>query len=205
MIISSAKSFEEILKLLKDEDDIFIIGCNACAAKLHVGGEPEVNMMQQRLEVNGKNVVGWVIPSAACSVASFDSLVEKNPAIREAKAILVMACGSGVSIIAGVTDIPVYPSNNTESLGGRSQGEVIPRLCAMCGDCTVYYFGGICPRGQCPKQLLNGPCGGSLYGKCEVDTEKDCVWDRICSRLEKMGRPDLMEKVWLAEETPSDI
>lgn len=200
MIISSAKPFEEILELLKDEDDIFVIGCNACAAKQHLGGEPEVLEMCQRLETAGKHVIGWVIPSAACSVASFDSLIEKNPAIKNAKTILVMACGSGVSIVSGITDMPVYPSNNTESLGGRSQGEVIPELCAMCGDCTVYYFGGICPKSQCPKQLLNGPCGGSIDGKCEVDPEKDCVWELIYLRLERIGRLDLLEKVWTLEE-----
>lgn len=200
MIISSGKPFEEILELLENENDIFIIGCNTCAARLHLGGEPEVIEMQQRLEEAGKHVTGWVIPTAACSVMSFDSLVEKNPLIRDAKAIIVMACGSGVSIVSRMTDLPVYSSNNTDSLGGRSQGEVIPELCVMCGDCTVHYFGGICPKGQCPKQLLNGPCAGSVDGKCEVDPEKDCAWELIYNKLEKAGRLDLLEKVWDAEE-----
>lgn len=201
MIISSAKPFEEIMELLKDEDDIFIIGCNACAAKIHVGGEPEVIMMQQHLEEQGKRVAGYLVSSAACSVVSLDSLIEKNPAIEQAKTILVMACGSGVSTISRVADLPVYPSNNTDSLGGRSQGEVLPELCAMCGNCTVYYFGGICPKGQCPKQLLNGPCGGSLEGKCEVDPQKDCVWGLIYRRLERIGRLDMLERIWAVEET----
>ncbi|WP_292470319.1 methylenetetrahydrofolate reductase C-terminal domain-containing protein [Methanolobus sp.] len=200
MIISSVKPFEEILKLLKDEDDIFIVGCNACAAKIHVGGEPEVLEMSRRLEDAGKHVVGWVIPSAACSVGSFDALVEKNPAVKNAKTILVMACGSGVSIISAVANVPVYPSNNTESLGGKSLGEVVPELCAMCGNCNVYYFGGICPKGQCPKQLLNGPCGGAIEGKCEVDPEKDCAWELIYYKLEKSGRLDLLDRIWIAEE-----
>ena len=56
MIITSAKPFEEILTLLKDEDDIFIIGCNVCAAKLKTGGEPEVLEMCRRLEESGKHV-----------------------------------------------------------------------------------------------------------------------------------------------------
>jgi len=200
MIISSAKPFEEIMELLKDEEDIFVVGCNACAAKQHLGGEPEVLEMCQRLEEAGKNVVGWVIPSAACSVASYESLVQKNPAIKDAKSILVMACGSGVSIISGVTEVPVYPSNNTQSLGGHTGGGVVNELCAMCGDCRVYYFGGICPKSQCPKHLVNGPCGGAIDGKCEVDPEKDCAWELIYDKLEKRGRLDLLEKVWLIEE-----
>ena len=200
MIISSAKPFEEILEILKDEDDIFVIGCNACAAKIHVGGEPEVLEMCKRLEDAGKHVVGWVIPSAACSVASYDSLVEKNPAIKDAKTIIVMACGSGVSIVASVVDVPVYPSNDTVCLGGRTQGEVVPELCAMCGECKIYYFGSVCPKSLCPKHLLNGPCGGSVNGKCEVDPEKDCAWELICNRLEKIGRLDLLDITWDAEE-----
>ncbi|MEZ5334324.1 MAG: hypothetical protein R2741_03315 [Methanolobus sp.] len=71
MIISSAKPFEEVMELLKNEDDIFVVGCNACAAKQHLGGEPEVLNMCRRLEEAGKHVVGWVVPSAACSVASY--------------------------------------------------------------------------------------------------------------------------------------
>jgi hypothetical protein len=98
--------------------------------------------------------------------------------------------------------VPVYPSNNTNSLGGRSQGEVIPELCAMCGNCTVYYFGGICPKGQCPKQLINGPCGGSKDGKCEVDQDKDCVWELIYLRLERIGRLDLLDIIWDPDGIP---
>ncbi len=200
MIISFAKPFEEILKLLQYEDDIFIIGCNACAAKLHVGGEPEVLRMCRLLEEEGKHIAGWVIPSAACSVESFGSLIEKNPSIKEAKSILVMACGSGVSTVSRVADLPVYPSNNTDSLGGRSQGEVIPDLCAMCGDCVIHCFGGICPKGQCPKQLLNGPCGGSMSGKCEVYDDRDCSWELIYKKLQSVGKLNLLDRLWPAQE-----
>jgi hypothetical protein len=195
MIISSAKPFEEILKLLENEDDIFVVGCNVCAAKLHVGGEPEVLEMCKRLESAGKNVIGWALPTAACSISSQEHLVEKNEAIKDARAILVMACGCGTSVVAKVMDVPVYSSNNTTSLGGSYEGEVHHKLCAMCGDCTIVEFGGICPTTQCPKNLLNGPCGGSMNGKCEVDREKDCVWELIYERLKKIDRLDLLERL----------
>ena len=100
MIITSAKSFEAILALLKDEDNVFIIGCNVCAEKLRNGGEPEVLEMCRRLEESGKHVVGWALPTAACSIRSFESLVEKNEEINNACCILVMACGSGVSTVS---------------------------------------------------------------------------------------------------------
>lgn len=196
MIISSAKPLEEILALLEGEDDIFVIGCNTCAAKLHLGGEPEVLQMCEDLEEAGKNVVGWVLPTAACSIRSWEHLMEKNRAIEGAKAILVMGCGSGASIVARVVDKPVYTSNNTDSLGGFSHGDVLRGLCAMCGNCTISGFGGVCPTAQCPKGLLNGPCGGSVEGRCEVNHEKDCAWELIYQRLKRIGRLDLLDCIF---------
>src|SRR5574344_2069721 len=120
MIITSAKPFEEILSMLKDEDNIFIIGCNVCAAKLKTGGEPEVREMCRKLEESGKHVVGWSLPTAACSIRSYDSLVEKSEKINDASCVLVMGCGIGFSAVATVVDLPIYGSHNTLSLGGSS-------------------------------------------------------------------------------------
>ncbi len=200
MIITSAKPLEEILALLKDEDDIFIIGCNVCAAKLKTGGEPEVLEMCRKLEKSGKHVVGWALPTAACSVRSFDSLVQKNEKITEARCILVMGCGSGVSTVAGVTEVPVFGSNDTLSLGGSSEGKLLFNQCVMCGKCTIGEFGGICPKARCPKGLLNGPCGGSIDGMCELNRENDCVWTLIYNRLKKIERLDLLYKIHAPQE-----
>jgi hypothetical protein len=200
MIITSAKPFEEILEILKDEDDVFIIGCNVCAAKLKTGGEPEVLDMCRRLEEHGKHVVGWALPTAACSIRSYESLVEKNETIKEARCILVMGCGSGVSASASVVDLPVYGSNDTLSLGGSSGGKLLSNQCIMCGDCTVGEFGGLCPKSQCPKGLLNGPCGGAVAGKCEVNRENDCVWALIYERLKTINRLDLLYVIHAPKE-----
>ncbi|WP_298685633.1 methylenetetrahydrofolate reductase C-terminal domain-containing protein [uncultured Methanomethylovorans sp.] len=195
MIISSSKPFGEVLAALEGIDNIFVIGCNVCAARLHVGGEPEVLDMCEKLKAAGKHVIGWVLPTAACSIRSYGALVEKGPDIRKADAILVMACGSGTSVVSRLVDVPVYPSNNTDSLGGRSGEQVLPQLCEMCGACNIQEFGGICPKANCPKGLLNGPCGGSISGKCEVYTEKDCAWQLIYRQLEKTGSLELLEKI----------
>lgn len=195
MIISSSKPFEEVLASLECIDNIFVIGCNVCAARLHVGGEPEVLAMCSKLEKAGKHVVGWLLPTAACSIRSYEALVEKSSDIQKADAILVMACGSGTSIVSRLVGIPVYPSNNTDSLGGRSEEHVLPQLCEMCGACNIQEFGGVCPKANCPKGLLNGPCGGSMLGKCEADSEKDCAWALIYKQLEKIGKLELLEKV----------
>ncbi len=50
--------------------------------------------------------------------------------------------------------------------------------CQTCGQCILSHTRMICPM-NCPKGLRNGPCGGTLDGKCEVIPEMDCVWTRI--------------------------
>ncbi|MFZ3060369.1 MAG: methylenetetrahydrofolate reductase C-terminal domain-containing protein [Candidatus Methanoperedens sp.] len=186
MIISSQKEFKEILRALK-EKNIFIIGCGKCATKLRVGGEPEVREMEKRLKRAGKNIVGWTVLSSACNISSWDDVLTLNPWIGKSDALLVMSCGGGVSLISGLSERQVYPALDTESLGGTRLEETIKELCGMCGECTVWEFGGICPVSKCPKGLLNGPCGGAMEGKCEVD-ERTCAWDEIYERQKKLGK-----------------
>jgi hypothetical protein len=97
-----------------------------------------------------------------------------------------------VSAVSKFTDQEVYPALDTESLGGVSLEEIVKEQCCMCGDCIIWMFGGICPVAQCAKGLLNGPCGGAMDGKCEVD-ERSCVWDEIFKKLKKMGKLEYME------------
>ncbi|VVB92067.1 Uncharacterised protein [uncultured archaeon] len=186
MIISSQKEFKEILRALK-EKNIFIIGCGKCATKLHVGGEPEVLEMRKKLTKAGKNIVGWTVLSSACNISSWDDVLAQNPGIGKSDALLVMSCGGGVSVISSLSERQVYPALDTESLGGMRLEDTMKELCRMCGECTVWEFGGICPVSQCPKGLLNGPCGGAMEGKCEVD-ERTCAWDEIYERQKSLGK-----------------
>ncbi|HCD38214.1 MAG TPA: 5,10-methylenetetrahydrofolate reductase, partial [Candidatus Omnitrophica bacterium] len=55
--------------------------------------------------------------------------------------------------------------------------------------------GCICPITRCPKGLLNGPCGGVIKGKCEVDRERDCAWVLIYKELEKKGQLDKIKEL----------
>jgi hypothetical protein len=186
MIISSQKEFSEILRVLK-EKNIFIIGCGKCATKLHVGGENEVLEMQKRLKRAGKNIVGWTVLSSACTISSWEDVLTQNPGIGKSDGLLVMSCGGGVSLISGFSERQVYPALDTESLGGVRLEDTMKDLCGMCGECTVWEFGGICPVSQCPKGLLNGPCGGATEGQCEVD-ERTCAWEEIYERQKKLGK-----------------
>ena len=190
MIISRQKKFREILRNLK-EQNIFIIGCGKCATRLHVGGEPEVLEMEKGLKRAGKTIAGWTVLSSACSIPSWKEVLSQNPAIRESDALLVMSCGTGVAAISRFADI-VYPALDTESLGGFSSDEIMEEQCNMCGECTVWMYGGICPIAQCAKGLLNGPCGGAVEGKCELD-ERPCAWDAIYEKLKKLGKLEYLE------------
>ena len=193
MIISRQKEFNDILQMLS-EKNIFIIGCGKCAKKQRVGGEPEVQDMKKKLEASGKNITGWTVLSSACSIASWNDVLSQNPGINKSDALLIMSCGGGVSVISGFAGLQVYPALDTESLGGVCCNEVVTEQCAICGNCTIWLYGGICPVIQCAKSLLNGPCGGAFEGKCEVD-ERLCAWDKIFERLKNLGKLENIENI----------
>ncbi len=65
--------------------------------------------------------------------------------------------------------------------------------CQNCGDCTLAEYGYRCPQSGCAKYLLNGPCGGSVDGWCEVyPGQKRCHYVLAYERLKsakKNGHP----------------
>ena len=198
MIISRQKEFKDILKNVR-ERNIFIIGCGKCATRLHVGGETEVLKMQKELAKAGKNIVGWTVLSSACNISSWEEVLSANPGIGKSNALLIMSCGGGVSLISKFSEIPVCPALDTESLGGAFGEEILKEQCGMCGECTIREYGGICPVVRCPKGLLNGPCGGAMEGKCEVD-ERECAWDEIFERLKKLGKLEYLESIHMPKD-----
>ena len=50
--------------------------------------------------------------------------------------------------------------------------------------------GGICPISRCAKSLVNGPCGGSKNGRCEVNPDNPCAWVEIYNRLVALGQEE---------------
>ncbi len=69
--------------------------------------------------------------------------------------------------------------------------------CQRCGDCTLGEMAFLCPQSQCAKGLLNGPCGGSQDGYCEVYPEKRCLYVRVYERLKAVGREKDLQKGFL--------
>jgi hypothetical protein len=107
-------------------------------------------------------------------------------------AVVTLACGVGVNFFADrLGNVPIFPGVNTTFYGAVAEPGLWTEMCAGCGECMTAHTGGICPIARCSKHLLNGPCGGSEKGKCEVDPARiDCVWQLIYDRLKALGRLD---------------
>ena len=63
--------------------------------------------------------------------------------------------------------------------------------CEDCGDCNLPDCAYLCPRHACSKSGINGPCGGSAAGRCELD-DKECFWARVYERLKAYGESEEM-------------
>jgi len=44
----------------------------------------------------------------------------------------------------------------------------------------------VCPQ-TCPKQMRNGPCGGTFHTRCEV-VDQECIWVGVLQRAEAADR-----------------
>ncbi len=181
------KRREELNAVLADKDDLFVIACNKCFKELDGFDEPECGLFEEIAKEQGKNVVGTAKIDFLCN----EPLTAKNfkeGIPEEAKNIFVISCGLGVQTIAEMMDIPVYAASDTIAVDGYHGMALTNTLCDACGQCFLNMTGGICPVVDCSKGLLNGQCGGAKNGKCEVDKDKDCAWQKIYERLEKQGR-----------------
>ncbi|MBI2400470.1 MAG: methylenetetrahydrofolate reductase C-terminal domain-containing protein [Deltaproteobacteria bacterium] len=197
MIITKKKDIKAILASLEGKKTVYLFGCNSCAEQCATGGEKELKEMTAILEENGIKVVGASLPEETC----YRQLVLKDyrnkPEFREAEAVLVLACGAGVRTVADSVEEtqPVFPALDSFFLATVERVGRFFEGCSLCGECVLDATGGICPHTECPKGLLNGPCGGVAHGKCEVNIECDCAWVRIYNRLEKQGRLDALKKI----------
>jgi ferredoxin len=201
MLFTQNKPTAEVLESLGAEKNIFLLGCNGCAEACETGGEKALSVIKAELEKAGKNVTSTTLVDFLCNkLLVATRLTRETDKIKQTDSILVLSCGVGVQAVSKVVDKVVRPAANTVSLGGLQGLWPSDERCQACGDCALDYTGGICPITFCAKSLLNGPCGGTKDGKCEVNSEKDCGWQLIYERLEKVGRLENFKKV----RTPRD-
>ncbi|MFC1534865.1 methylenetetrahydrofolate reductase C-terminal domain-containing protein [Thermodesulfobacteriota bacterium] len=191
--ITKQKSEEEVDRILDGCDRVFIIGCGTCVTLTRTGGEPEVTAMKDRLSGQGKLVTGHIILPVACDNLTGEAIKEHGQQIDQADALLIMTCAFGVQTIARQMKKVVVPALDTLFMGKETAVGQFDEVCTQCGTCIIGETGGICPVTSCHKGLVNGPCGGTNNGKCEIDSRKDCAWTMIYNRLKELECLDSMK------------
>jgi hypothetical protein len=193
MIIAERKPFAEIEAMLEPYSHILLVGCGTCVAVCLVGGEKEVGLLASQLKLarrlKGRPVeVGEITVERQCDLEFIRPLCDIVPGYD---AIVSLACGAGVQFVGQQCYIkPIFPAVNTSFIGVNLDAGNYAERCLACNNCYLGLTGGICPVTMCPKGLLNGPCGGMVGGRCEVNPDNPCAWCDIYRRLEEQGRLD---------------
>ena len=190
MLITELKAKETILSLASGK--VFIINCHGCK-EIHFP-EQEADALQKEL-VEAGHVTGIFTTDYICNDENLAKrLAYHKDAIEAADMILVFSCGVGVQTVAAMyPEKKVCAACDTYHLPGYQGVTPLEHDCKQCGECFLNLTGGICPLTACSKSLVNGQCGGAKNGKCEVDPNMECGWERIYQRLKKIGRLDALK------------
>ena len=203
MIVAQQKPLAEIKKMLGDAERILIVGCGTCVTVCFAGGTKEAAVlgsalrMSTQLDGNAKTIDESVV-QRQCEWEYIDPLLAE---LDKYDVILSLGCGVGVQALAErFPNKRVIPALNTVFMGLPAKAGEWEERCQACGNCVLDKTGGICPIARCSKQLLNGPCGGSQEGRCEIDQDVPCAWQQIWDRMNSLGLQDRL----LAVEPPKD-
>jgi electron transport complex protein RnfC len=190
MLITELKAKETIESLASGK--VFIINCHGCREIRFP--EKEADELQKELVEAGK-VTGIITTDYICNPENLKLRLEKHAAaIEAADAVLVFSCGVGVQTVSDyLEDKKVFACCDTYALPGFQGVTPLEHDCKQCGECFLNLTGGICPLTACSKSLVNGQCGGAKKGKCEVDPNMECGWERIYQKLKAIGRLDAMK------------
>ncbi len=198
MIIGDRKPLGEILEMVKEARKILVLGCRGCVTVCSTGGEREVEILSSLLRLGFKKqgkdtevIEGSLVRQ--CDREFIDSIDEWE---GKYDTILSMACGVGVNFIANLRpNTPIYPAVNTTFYGGSPEQGVWTEQCAGCGDCVLHLTGGLCPVARCAKSLFNGPCGGSVNGRCEIHPDVECIWQHIYEQMGRIGQQENLKNI----------
>jgi len=198
MIKAEQKPLEELLKVLEPYRKILLTGCGACVTVCHAGGEKEVGLLASALRMArqkaGQSIE--VLEATTARQCEPEFALELSETMEKVEAAVSIACGIGVQTLARhFSKSPVFPGVNTTFMGETTTHGVWEERCQACGNCILEKTGGVCPIARCAKQLLNGPCGGSSKGKCEIKRETDCAWQLIYDRLKALGQLQKLEEI----------
>ena len=198
MIITELKDINEIYETIKPYSKILIAGCDGCCQPPHSINEAKLlgQLLELKARTEGK-ILTWKAITVLRQCDDRIAASTVRPFIEEYKAIVSLSCGLGVVMMNRVfPDILTYPGQNSMFQGAENNGEnQFVQYCDTCGDCVLGYTGGVCPIAGCAKHFSNGPCGGTVGGKCEVGKyTHECAWIKIWERLKKFNRLDLFTK-----------
>ena len=190
MLITELKNNDIIKQQLNGK--VFVLICHGCK-EIHFP-EHEADALLAELTEAGI-VTGSFTTDYICNPENLQLRLAKfEAAIEAADTILVLSCGVGVQTVA-----EQYPAKrviagcDTIALPGFQGVTPLEYDCKQCGECYLNLTGGICPITACSKSLINGQCGGAKDGKCEVDPNMECGWERIQRRLAQIGRLDALK------------
>ena len=195
MIVAEQKSLEEIKELVGDANKVLVLGCGTCVTVCFAGGSREAAIvaaelrMASKLDASPKDVTDATV-QRQCEWEYLDQAAEQ---VGNVDVVLSLGCGVGVqAIVERFPNAWVVPGLNTTFMGLPIEQGVWAERCAACGDCILGLTGGICPIARCSKSLLNGPCGGSIDGHCEINPEIACAWQLIYDRLKSKGKLEVL-------------
>ncbi|MBW1864589.1 MAG: methylenetetrahydrofolate reductase C-terminal domain-containing protein [Deltaproteobacteria bacterium] len=196
MIVADKKPIEEIIEDIKDHEKVLILGCNECVTVCEAGGKKEVGILASALRMyflnQGKEMK--IDEETLERQCDHEYLEEIRNVVDQYDAIVSIACGVGVQFAAEkYHSTPIYPGVNTCFMGVTEERGLWAERCQGCGQCILSRTGGICPVSRCAKRVMNGPCGGSSKGMCEIDKELVCAWQLIVERLKALDRFDEYE------------
>jgi ferredoxin len=198
MIVAEQKPLQEIKTLIGDAERVLVVGCGTCVTVCFAGGTREAAITSASLRMSTKldgqeRAISDVTVQRQCEWEYLDEVREE---VEQADLILSLGCGIGVQAMAEhFPEKWVVPGLNTSFLGLPTEQGVWAERCAACGNCILGLTGGICPIARCSKSLLNGPCGGSEDGHCEIDPDVPCAWQLIYDRLSSMDRLDALLEI----------
>ncbi len=193
MIIAERKPLEEILDMVKDFKKVLVVGCKGCVTVCNAGGRKEVGILASIIRLaRDKDGNPIEITEHTLERQCDPEYIEELDGMAQGyDAVLSMACSIGPQFISNrFPQAIVFPALNTNFLGGALEHGIWAEFCQACGNCKIHLFGGLCPIARCSKSLLNGPCGGSASGKCEISKDVDCVWHLIVEKLMSQGKLD---------------
>ena len=198
MIIAERKPINEILGMVRDAEKILVLGCRGCVTVCSAGGEREGEILASLIRL-GRQKQGKKVETVEGSLVrqcDKEYIDEIDQWAGQYDAIVSMACGVGVNFIANLRPtVRVYPAVNTSFLGGSADQGVWTEQCAGCGNCVLHLTGGLCPVARCAKSLMNGPCVGSVNGRCEIHPDVECIWQSIHDRLGRIGNAEAMNAI----------